>query len=77
MVDVSRLRDRKSCEDLPTRPISWMFFCQAKLRWCGYVEKMNKENPVNNCRFIEVGGGGGREEKVDNAKHRPNWLMMV
>ena len=77
MVDVSRLRDRKSSEDLPTRPISWMFFCQAKLRWCGYVEKMNKENPVNNCRFIEVGGGGGRLEKVDNAKQRPKRLMMV
>ena len=68
MVDVSRLRDRKSSEDLPTRPISWMFFCQAKLRWCGYVEKMNKENPVNNCRFIEVGRGGGQRGKGRQCK---------
>ena len=70
MVDVSRLRDRKSSEDLPTRPISWMFFCQAKLRWCGYVEKMNKENPVNNCRFIEVGRGGGGAERKKYTKQK-------
>ena len=44
------------------------FFCQAKLRWCGYVEKMNKENPVNNCRFIEVGGGGGQRGKGRQCK---------
>ena len=37
-----------------------MFLQQMRLRWFGHVEKMDKENPVNNCRFIEVGGQRGK-----------------
>ena len=33
---------------------------QTRLRWFGYVERTDKENPVNNCRFIEVGGQRGK-----------------
>ena len=56
----------KICKRGWVLPISWMFFCQKKLRWCGDVEKMNKENPVNNSRFVEVGAqrGKGRQYKT-------------
>ena len=65
--DVLKIENHlKICKRGWLLPILWMFFCQAKLRWCGDVEKMNKENPVNNCWFVEVGGqtGKGRQCKT-------------
>ena len=40
--------------------------CKTRLRWFGHVERMDKENAINNCRFIEVDGlrGKGRPRKT-------------
>ena len=39
---------------------------QTRLEWFGHAERMDKENRVNNCRFIEVGDqrGKGRPGKT-------------
>ena len=52
------LRDRKLCEELLNR-------------WCWHVERMDKENPVNNCRFIEVGGQGW------NGRPCKTWTQLI
>ena len=62
MCNVS-LRDRKSSEELRNRlgiAIITDVMRQTRLRWFGHVERMDIENPVSNCRFIEVGGQRGR-----------------
>ena len=57
------VRDRKSSEELQNKlgitNITDVLH-QTKLRWFGLVERVNKENPVSNCRFIEVGGHRGK-----------------
>ena len=68
------LRNRKSSEELRNRlGIANMtnVFRQTRLRWFGHVEQMDKENPVNKCRFIEVGGQIG---KITPSK---NWTQLI
>ena len=33
---------------------------QTRLRWFGYVERIEIEKPVSNCMFLEVGGQRGK-----------------
>ena len=42
---------------------------QTRFRWFGHVKRMDKENSVRNCRFIEV---AAREGNVDHFKHGSN-----
>lgn len=64
-------RNRKSSKELKNRlGISnvTMFLRQTRLRCFSHVKKRNNENPVNNCRFTEVGSqrGNGRLCKRSN-----------
>ena len=57
------LKERKSSNELQNRLCTaniMDFLCQTRLRWFGCVERIAKENPVNNYRFIEVGGQTGK-----------------
>ena len=57
------LRDRKSSDELRNRlgiPNIIDVLRQTRLRWFGHVERMGIENPVSNCRFIEVRCQRGR-----------------
>ena len=68
------LRDRKPSEELQNRLGNANItdiLVQPRLRWFGHVQKMDKENPLNNCWFIEIGGQGG--------KGRPckSWTQLI
>ena len=56
MCNVS-LRDRKSSAELRNRPsVTNIVYTlhQTRLRWFKHVQRMDIENPVSNCKFIEV-----------------------
>ena len=68
------LRERKTSEELRGR----LGICniadslrQNRLRWFGHVERMDRENPVSACRFIEVDGLRGR------GRPRKTWQQLV
>ena len=46
----------------PPRKVSLLAIAptQARPRWLGHVEKMDKENLLINCRFIEIGSQRGK-----------------
>ena len=63
MVDVPRLRDGKSSGMLQNRlGVANIIdvLHQARLRWFWHVEIVDKENPVNNLRFVELGCQRGK-----------------
>lgn len=69
------LRDRKSSKRLRNRQGIANIrdaMNQARLKWFGHVQRMNIENPVSNCRLIEVNVQRriGRPHKTINADLR-------
>ena len=70
MCNVS-LSERKSSEELRNRlhiPDIADLLRQERLRWFGHVERMEDDNPVSQCRNIEVAGTRtkGRPRKTWN-----------
>ena len=70
MCNVS-LSERKSSEELRNRlhiPEIADQLRQERLRWFGHVERMDNDNPVSQCRFIDVTGQRtrGRPRKTWN-----------
>ena len=63
------LKDRKTSEELRNRlgiPDIVDSLRKNRLSWFGHVERMDRGNPVNESRFIQVNGtrGKGRPRKT-------------
>ena len=63
------LRDRQLWEELRNR-LS-IANIATTLRWFGHTERLDKESPANNYRFIEVGGQTGK------ARPRKTWIQLI